>query len=231
VDIPWWACVEDNCEEHQDMKIMNQQWPRLPRSVILKAQECPCFRNGCLCNFSERHLYRQELLVPPGRKEVLRNLEETKEVWQAIKTESEQTLASLRESIAKLHMVSTEDDEQVKQIDVQVKVGNETIAAIVDCGADIDYVNEDWCKRRGFPIIETGEGLVRGFDGRQKRAKILKTEIKFRFDGKFMRQKFRVLKETDNRLDGVRITMVAENKPRCRLATANGHPKERSEHS
>jgi hypothetical protein len=24
VDIPWWACVEENCEEHQEMKIQNQ---------------------------------------------------------------------------------------------------------------------------------------------------------------------------------------------------------------
>ena len=63
VNIPWWACVEDDCEEHQEMKIRNQQWPRLPRSAILKAQECPCFRNGCFCNFSEKHLYRQELLI------------------------------------------------------------------------------------------------------------------------------------------------------------------------
>jgi hypothetical protein len=56
-DIPWWACVEEDCEEHQEMKIRNQQWPRLPRSAILKAQECPCFRNGCLCNFSELPRY------------------------------------------------------------------------------------------------------------------------------------------------------------------------------
>ena len=182
------------------MKIRNQQWPRLPRSAILKAQECPCFRNGCLCNFSELHLYRHDLLVPPGKSEVLRSLEETKKVWQAIKEESEQTLGKLKENITKLQMVSTEEEEQVKQIDVQVKVGNETIAAIVDCGADVDYVNEEWCKRKGFPITETGEGLMRGFDGRQTRAKIQKTEIKFRFEGVFMRQKFRVVKETDNDL-------------------------------
>ena len=67
VDIPWWACVEEDCEEHQEMKIRNQQWPRMPRSSILKAQECPCFRNGCLCNFSELHSYRNDLLIPPGK--------------------------------------------------------------------------------------------------------------------------------------------------------------------
>ena len=94
VNIPWWACIEDNCEEHQNMKIRNQQWPRLPRSVILKTQECPCFRNGCLCNFSELHPYRESLLVPPGKPEVLKNLEETKEVWQTIKEESEKTLTA-----------------------------------------------------------------------------------------------------------------------------------------
>src|ERR1700722_8383515 len=187
VDIPWWACVEENCEEHQEAKIRNQRWPQLPRSAILKAQECPCFRNGCLCNFSERHTYKKELLVPPGKTEVLRNLEETKRVWQSIKEESEQTLAKLRENITNLHMVSTEDDEQVPQIDIKVKVGETTIAAVVDCGADVDYVNEDWCRQKGFPITESGEGIMRSFNGKQTRAKVRKTEIKFRYEGVFIR--------------------------------------------
>jgi hypothetical protein len=29
VDIPWWSCIEEECEEHQEMKIRNQQWPRI----------------------------------------------------------------------------------------------------------------------------------------------------------------------------------------------------------
>ena len=80
--------------------------------------------------------------MPPGKIEVLRSLEETRKVWQEIKEESERTLGKLKENIIKLCMTSTEDNEQVKQIDVQVMVGKETIAAIVDCGADVDYVNE-----------------------------------------------------------------------------------------
>ena len=70
VDIPWWACIEEDCEEHQEMKIRNQQWPR---SSMLKAQEYPCF----MCNFSELHLYRNNLLLPLGKSEVLENLKET----------------------------------------------------------------------------------------------------------------------------------------------------------
>jgi hypothetical protein len=89
---------------------------------------------------------------------VLQSLEETKKVWQAIKEESEQTLGKLKENITKLQMVSTEEEEQVKQIDVQVKVGNETIAAIVDCGADVDYVNEEWCKRKDSQLQKQAKG-------------------------------------------------------------------------
>jgi aspartyl protease len=100
-------------------------------------------------------------------------------VWQAIKEESEQTLGKLKENITKLQMASTEE-ENVKQLDIQVKVGNETITAIVDCGADVDYVNEEWCKKKGFPVTETGDGLMRGFDGRQTRAKIHRNQIQVR---------------------------------------------------
>jgi hypothetical protein len=195
MDIPWWACIEEDCEEHQKMKIRNQQWPRLPRSSILKAQECPCFRNGCLCNFSELHLYRNNLLIPPGKSEVLENLKETREVWETIKAESQKTLRELEQNIMRLRMVNTEEPE-VKQIDINVKVGNESITAVVDCGANVDYVNEAWCKEKKFPITDIGKGWMEGFDGKQTKVKLQEAEVKFRFQGKFQRQKFRIIKET-----------------------------------
>ena len=54
-------------------------------------------------------------------------------------------MTELNKQIMKLQMVTTEE-VNVKQLDIQVKVGNETIAAIVDCGADVDYINEEWCR-------------------------------------------------------------------------------------
>jgi gag-polyprotein putative aspartyl protease len=84
----------------------------------------------------------------------------------------------------------------VKQIDIRVKVGNETVTAIVDCGADADYINEEWCEKKNFPIKDIGDGWMEGFDGKRKKTKLRDAEVKFRFDGVFQRQKFRVIKET-----------------------------------
>jgi hypothetical protein len=74
------------------------------------------------------------------------------------------------------------------------------IAAIVDCGADVDYVNEAWCRQMGYKITEEGECLMRGYDGKQKRAMILRASIEFRYQGQRIRQRFRVVEETDDDL-------------------------------
>jgi hypothetical protein len=130
---------------------------------------------------------------------VLKNLKETREVWEAIKTESQRTLDELTGNIAKLRMVNTEEPE-VQQIDIKVKVENETIMAIVDCGANVDYVNEAWCEKMKFPIKEMGQGWMEGYDAKRTKVKLREAEIKFRFQGKFQRQKFRVIKETGSDL-------------------------------
>jgi hypothetical protein len=165
-NIPWWACVEEDCIEHHDMKVRNQRWPKLPTSSILKSQRCPCFRNGCLCNFSNAHPYRENLLIPPGNIRTVKNLEDTRELWSDIKRESEKTLQKLNENITKLRKVSTSITE-VKQIDVQVEVENETLTVIIDCGASVDYVNEAWCEKKGFATVNVGKGWMEGYDGRQ----------------------------------------------------------------
>ena len=63
--------------------------------------------------------------------------------------ESQETLQKLNENITKLRKVSTSITE-VKQIDVQVEVENETLTVIIDCGASVDYVNKAWCERKGL---------------------------------------------------------------------------------
>ena len=85
-----------------------------------------------------------------------------------LKEESKQTLTKLKEQIMKLQMVTTEE-VNVKQLDIQVKVGKETIPAIVDYGADVDYINEEWCRQKEFPVEEIGNGWMEGFDGKQTR--------------------------------------------------------------
>jgi hypothetical protein len=77
-----------------------------------------------------------------------------------------------------------------------VKVGKETITAIVDCGANVDYINRKWCEEKGFAITEAGQGWMEGYDGEQKKVKLQEAEVKFRFQGLFFRHKFRVIEAT-----------------------------------
>ena len=95
----------------------------------------------------------------------------------------------------KLRMVNA-DESEVKQIDIQVRVGKETITAIVDCGANVDYINKKWCEEKGFMVTEAGQGWMEGYDGKQKKVKLQEAEVKFRFQGVFFRHKFRVIETT-----------------------------------
>ena len=65
----------------------------------------------------------------------------------------------------KLHMATTKAT-QAKQLDTKVIVGNETITAIVDSGADVDYINKEWCEEKKFIVNDLGEGWMEGFDAK-----------------------------------------------------------------
>jgi len=187
-DIPWWACIEEQCEEHQKAKVRNQLWPKLPRCAVIKTQQCPCFRNGCLCNFSEAHPFRNSLLYPSGYEG------EVNELLNTI-NEAEKWIRETEERTQTLRMVKN-IEPNVKQIDIRVKVRKATIAAIVDCGADVDYINKAWCERQKFPIRELGDGWMEGYDAKKTRTKLQDAEVKFKYQGVTQTRRFRVVQET-----------------------------------
>jgi hypothetical protein len=82
----------------------------------------------------------------------------------------------------------------------KVKVGKETITAIIDSGADINYVNKGWCDKMKIPYKMTGWGWVRSYKGEKTRTRILEASIKTRIQGKFCRARFTVLEETGDDL-------------------------------
>ena len=107
-------------------------------------------------------------------------------------------------------MVNTEEPE-VKQIDINVKVGNESITAVVDCGANVDYVNEAWCKEKKFPITDIGKGWMEGFDGKQTKNQTSKNKIEVQISSKIP-----TTKVSDNQRNGhgstsTRYALVAKD--------------------
>jgi hypothetical protein len=75
-------------------------------------------------------------------------------------------------------------------------VGKTTIMAVIDSGADINYVNEEWCNEKRIPYKMTGWGWIKGYSGEKVRTKILEARIGIKVQGKYSRVKFSVLKET-----------------------------------
>lgn len=187
--------MKENCTEHLAEKIKNAIWPKLPTITIEEAQKCPCLRRGCKCNYNQKHPYRKALLTPPGNKEVVRTLKNTIARMEKNRKEGNVLGREIETKINNIRKTSAEEEKR-GQIDVKVRVGKEDITAIVDSGADIDYVNEEWCNREGFKIKMIGNGTIKGYNGKEKKTKVKETEIKFRIEGIFQRQKFRVLEET-----------------------------------
>jgi hypothetical protein len=169
-------------------------WPKLPLITIEEAQKCPCLRRGCRCNYNQKHPYRRTLLTPPENKEVVKTLKNTIAKMEKNRREGNVLGKEIEAKINSIRKISAE--ERRKQIDIKIKIGKEELMAIVDSGADIDYVNEGWCREKGFEIKTIGDGTIKGYNGKEKRTKVKETEVKFRIEGIFQRQKFRVLSET-----------------------------------
>jgi Retrotransposon gag protein len=192
-DIPWWACYNDDCKDHVESKLLNGTWPKLPLITIRNAQVCPCLRRGCLCSYSDGHPFRSQLTNPRGNEVIVKQLKRKIEELEENLARSKEVSKKIRERVDNIRMARTEG---ARQLEIKVKVGNKTITAIIDSGADVDYVNEEWSKEMNFPTSRIGKGWIRGYEGTEKRVDILDADVKFRFLGKFQRRKFRVLKKT-----------------------------------
>jgi len=109
--------------------------------------------------------------------------------------ESQKTLQRLGENATRLHKASA-DDAEVQQIDVEVMVENEAVTTIVDSGANVDYVNAEWCRKKGFEQKELGGGSMEGYDGKATQMRLKEATIPFKYQGKRFRQRFMIVEET-----------------------------------
>jgi Retrotransposon gag protein/gag-polyprotein putative aspartyl protease len=194
-NIPWWTCLEEDCYEHEEMKIRGGMWPRVPRISIIKAQECPCFRKGCLCNFSSKHIFRKELLTAP-RKE--NDISDLRERIKNLTVEQERlwtNTISLGTRIDKIRM-GRNSGSTTKQFTIKINIGGKETEAVVDCGADVNYVNAKWCEQMKFTTEEKGEGWVQSFDGRKRKTPITDVTVNFVLQGSTQTHKFRKLTKT-----------------------------------
>jgi hypothetical protein len=195
--IPWWACLSDDCEEHITQKIRSGTRPQIPFVTIMNTQECPCLRRGCLCNYDNQHPFQEALVSPPTNARIIGVLRKTIKDLEEHQEKRKMYEWRLKDEIMNIRQTKT---TQGKQLSIKVKVGKTTITSIIDSGADINYVNKNWCDERKIHYKMIGWGWVRSYNGKKTRTKILEANVKMRIQGKFMRENFRVLEETGSDL-------------------------------
>jgi len=149
---------------------------------MTRDQKCPCLNKGCVCNFNRKHPFHQSLLTadecilktcelhrpqrePTELEKMAKRIEELSKEIQALKTT--------------MRIQKTTTDGIVQQLRTTVTVNKKEVETIIDCGADVNYVNEEWCKRQRFQIKTQGFGDVKGFDGKRKKVSTRTVTVTF----------------------------------------------------
>jgi hypothetical protein len=192
---PWWVCLWKNCSIHFQMKRKNGTWPELPKVTIQNAQKCPCLRIGCVCTLDKGHDYHSSLI--PEEACVHENCGQHNEQERIqgrnfrIITDPEK-FAGLQPIIRR----TEKDDGIAPQVEVTILVNGHEETAIIDSGANINYVNSKWCHQRGIKTRYIGYGKIKAYDGQYVQEYLYETNLTFKTQGQKHTQKFQVLKHT-----------------------------------
>jgi hypothetical protein len=203
-DIPWWACYDRDCAEHFEMKLRNGGLPEIPLATILNNDNCPCLRKGCVCGMNQEHQFHQGLLTVNQCWDDKCTLHDNRGItnfdigqeMNEFRGEIRQATEELRNlrSISKIRSVT--GNSQTKQMETMVSVYGKETRAIIDSGADINYVNRRWCDEEGIRYINTGFGKIRAYDDSYTQDYVRKATFEFTIKGEVQRQIFHVLAET-----------------------------------
>jgi gag-polyprotein putative aspartyl protease len=100
-----------------------------------------------------------------------------------------------------------------RQLSKIVIINGRKVPAIIDCGANVNYVNKAWSEGIGIKAKDYGEASVKAYSGREIKERLSIASIRFSFNGKWMRHEFRVLKETGSDKVVLGIPWLREENP------------------
>jgi hypothetical protein len=204
IDVPWWACYNRNCAEHHAMKVRNRGSPELPTVTLLRNDYCPCFRKGCICGISSEHHFHRGLFTMKQCLNEQCNLHdmETTTVYDLDKEvaifrkEIQKATDELR-NFKETHKIrGIAGETPTRQMETTIRILGEDTEAIIDSGADINYVNKNWCRQKGIQYQITGYGKIRAYDDTYVQDYVRKATFEFRINGERQKQIFHVLNET-----------------------------------
>jgi hypothetical protein len=70
------------------------------------------------------------------------------------------------------------------------------VEALIDCGANINYINKEWSEQMEIESKDHGKGTIRAYTGDCVKEDIRIATIKFKIQGRVHEQKFRILTKT-----------------------------------
>jgi len=154
----------------------------IPTITLRNNDNCPCLRKGCICGTSHEvettTVYDLDKEVSIFREQIQKA---TKEI----------------QDFRSMHKISGISGETpTKQMETTVRVLDEDTKSIIDSGADINYVNKEWCSRKGIHYKVTGYGKIKAYNETFVEDYVRKTTFEFELDGKKQRQIFHVLTDT-----------------------------------
>ena len=100
-----------------------------------------------------------------------------------------------------------------RQLSKIVIINGRKVPAIIDCGANVNYVNKAWSEEIGIKAKDYGEASVRAYSGREIKERLSIASIEFSFNGKWMKHEFRVLGETGSDKMVLGIPWLREENP------------------
>lgn len=68
-----------------------------------------------------------------------------------------------------MKICKTTTDEIVPQLKTKVIINKREVEVTVNSGADVNYVNEEWCEQQKFQVKTQGYGWVKSYNGRWKK--------------------------------------------------------------
>jgi Retrotransposon gag protein len=221
VDVPWWACFNETCAEHYAMKARNRAEILLPTITIVNNDRCPCLRKGCACGFKKEHQFHRGLITMKQCYEKCENHNEEKtmiaDLDQEVAIFREEMRAATKEvqelaaNIAKIRGMTK--GTQAPQMDITVSVNGKEEKAIIDSGADVNYLNQEWCDKEKIRYEISGYGKIKAYDGSYAQDYVRKATVEFEIQGKRQRQTFYVLTETGDDRIVLGMPWLAEENP------------------
>jgi Retrotransposon gag protein len=236
-NVPWWACFNETCAEHYAMKARNGSGITLPTITVINNDKCPCLRKGCACGFKREHQFHRGLITMKQCYEKCENHNEEKtmiaDLDQEVAIFREEMRAATRgvqelaANIAKIRGITK--GSSAPQMETTIEINGNKEKAIIDSGADVNYLNQNWCKKEGIRYEVTGYGKIKAYDGSYAQDYVRKASVEFRIQGKRQRQMFYVLTETGDDRIVLGMPWLAEENPEIDWKSREVQIRERSE--